>query len=153
MSLCCVCSHVPTNLYCKSSFRSCPYMVLVKCPVRFYSIFHEIGQNVDDKCIFTTKATAQQYRIERNGSVFNSPAPANAYAQKNCAERFSALNVGGRRVLSPLHHSCSLNILYSLLHFRQCSPIFPQPPLCLLPPMAITRQNRQKLDLIKLQWT
>ena len=44
------------------------------------------------KCIFTTKATAQQYRIEPNGSVFNSLAPANGYAQKNCAERFSALN-------------------------------------------------------------
>ena len=45
------------------------------------------------KCIFTTKATAQQYRIEPNGSVFNSLAPANGYAQKNCAERFSALNM------------------------------------------------------------
>ena len=43
------------------------------------------------KCIFTTKATAQQYRIEPNGSVFNSLAPANGYAQKICAEQFSAL--------------------------------------------------------------
>ena len=43
------------------------------------------------KCIFTTKATVQQYRIEPNGSVFNSLAPAKGYAQKNCAERFSAL--------------------------------------------------------------
>ena len=49
------------------------------------------------KCIFTTKATAQQYRIEPNGSVFNSLAPANGYAQKNCAERFSALKASYNR--------------------------------------------------------
>ena len=56
-------------------------MVLIKCPVRFYSIFNEIGQNVDGKMYFY------------HGSLFSSLAPANGYAQKNCAERFSALNV------------------------------------------------------------
>ena len=55
------------------------------------------------KCIFTTKATAQQYRIEPNGSVFNSLAPANGYAQKNCAECFSALKEGTGKDLSPAH--------------------------------------------------
>ena len=53
------------------------------------------------KCIFATKATAQQYndnRIEQqsNSSVFTSVAPANGYAQKNCAKRFSALNIQGQ---------------------------------------------------------
>ena len=53
------------NLNRKSSFRSCPYTVLVKCPVRFYSIFDEIGQKVDGKIYFYHKthcSTIQQNR-------------------------------------------------------------------------------------------
>ena len=81
------------NLYPKSSFRSCPYTVLVKCPVRFYRIFDEIGQNVDGKMYFYHRSHCSTTTIESNGSLFSSLAPAKGYAQKNCAERFSALNV------------------------------------------------------------
>ena len=81
------------NLYPKSSFRSCPYTVLVKCPVRFYSIFDEIGQNVDGKMYFYHKSHCSTTITESNYSLFSSLAPANACAQKNCAERFSALKL------------------------------------------------------------
>ena len=81
------------NLYPKSSFRSCPYTVLVKCPVRFYSIFDEIGQNVDGKMYFYHRSHCSTTTTESNGSLFSSLAPANGYAQKNCAERFSALKL------------------------------------------------------------
>ena len=70
------------NLYPKFSFRSCLYTVLVKCPVRFYSIFDEIGQNVDGKMYFstavTTKATAQQRQQNRTAAF---SVRANGYAQ------------------------------------------------------------------------
>ena len=82
------------NLYPKCSFRSCPYTVLVKCQVRFYRIFDEIGQNVDGKMYFYHKSHCSTTTTESNGSLFSSLAPANGYAQKNCAERFSA--PGGR---------------------------------------------------------
>ena len=59
------------NLYPKSSFRSCPYTVLVKCPGQFYSIFDEIGQNVGDKMYFyhkshcsTTPTEIEQQRFQ-----------------------------------------------------------------------------------------
>ena len=67
------------NLDRKSSFRSCPYTVLVKCPVRFYSIFDEIGQNVDGKMHFYHKShcsTIQQNpgtASERQRSVYLRP--------------------------------------------------------------------------------
>ena len=83
------------NLYPKSSFPSCPYTVLVKCPVRFYSIFDEIGQNVDGKMYFYHSSHCSTTTTESNGSLFTSLAPAKGYAQKNCAERFSALKVLG----------------------------------------------------------
>ena len=79
------------NLYPKSSFPSCPYTVLVNCPVRFYSIFDEIGQNVDGKMYFYHRSHCSTTTTESNGSLFSSLAPAKGYAQKNCAERFSAL--------------------------------------------------------------
>ena len=90
------------NLYRKSSFRSCPYTVLVKCPVQFYSIFDEIGQKVDGKMYFyhscyhksNCSTTTTESKGSDNGSVFSALAPANGYAQKtDCAERFSALNI------------------------------------------------------------
>ena len=93
MSLCCVYSHV-RNLYPKSSFCSCPYTVLVKCSVRFYSIFDEIGQNVDGKMYFYHRSHCSTTTTESNGSLLSSLAPAKGYAQNNCAERFSALNTG-----------------------------------------------------------
>ena len=74
MSLCCVYSHV-RNLYPKSSFCSCPYTVLVKCPVRFYSIFDEIGQNVDGKMYFYYRSHCSTTTTESNGSLFSSLAP------------------------------------------------------------------------------
>ena len=83
------------NLYPKSSFFACPYTVLVKRPVRFYSIFDEIGQNVDGKMYFYHRShcstTTTESNGSRHGSLFGSLAPAKGYAQKNCAERFSAL--------------------------------------------------------------
>ena len=84
------------NLYPKYSFLSCPCTVLVKCPVRFYSIFDEIGENVDGKMYFYHRSHCSTTTIESNGSLFSSLAPANGYAQKNCAERFSALNIQGQ---------------------------------------------------------
>ena len=56
------------NLYRKSSLRSCPYTVLVKCPVRFYNIFDEIGQNVDGKMYFYHKSHCSTTTTESNGS-------------------------------------------------------------------------------------
>ena len=91
------------NLYPKCSFRSCPYTVLVKCQVRFYRIFDEIGQNVDGKMYFYHKSHCSTTTTESNGSLFSSLAPANGYAQKNCAERFSA--PGGRGQLHPRSQS------------------------------------------------
>ena len=60
------------NLYRKSSFRSCPHTVLVKCPVRFYSIFDEIGQNVDGNMYFYHKSHCStiQNRTERQRFQF-----------------------------------------------------------------------------------
>ena len=100
------------NLYRKSSFRSCPYTVLVKCPVRFYSIFGEIGQNVDGKMYFYHKSHCLPTTTESpNGSVFSSLGPASGYAQKNCAERFSALK-------APLGSSDTLPRSRSLLQTK-----------------------------------
>ena len=94
------------NLYPKSSFRSCPYTVLVKFPVRFYSIFDEIGQNVDGKMYFYHKSHCSTTTTESNGSLFSSLAPANGCAQKNCAERFSALKLWARRERSTRGLGC-----------------------------------------------
>ena len=82
------------NLYPKSSFCFCPYTVLVKCPVRFYSIFDEIGQNVDGKMYFYHRShcsTTTTESIERQ--PFQFTCAREGYARKNCAERFSALNI------------------------------------------------------------
>ena len=102
------------NLYPKSSFRSCPYTVLVKCPVRFYRIFDEIGQNVDGKMYFYHRSHCSTTTIESNGSLFSSLAPVKGYAQKNCAERFSALNVN--HVFIPPYSPQSLRVFYCFLY-------------------------------------
>ena len=81
MSLFCVYNIVMyRNLYRKSSFPSCPYTVLVKCPVRFYCIFDEIGQNIDGRMYFYHKSHCSIER-QRFQLIHGSLAPANAYAQ------------------------------------------------------------------------
>ena len=71
------------NLYRKSSFRSCTYTVLVTCPVRFYSIFDEIGQNVDGKMYFYHKSHCStiQNRNERQRFQFTCAR------ERICAEK------------------------------------------------------------------